>query len=195
MFWSYLLMLRAELCHGQVLCCKADPLHCVTRTCNATTMHHSSGQYVYSYIWKSFLVSVFLWLHVDYCPPLILTSDTCHRAPSNHQGVLPNCLWTALIKPGRHESSTFLRLDKHLPIPERSCSSTHSGLCNRCYDVNMTIARIRHVSNCNLQGTQSQYNSCADMQSLWWHVQYSALRPQTLSSHNRTWTNRIWSWS
>lgn len=29
----------------QVLYCRADPLHCVfSRTCNATTMHHSSGQ-------------------------------------------------------------------------------------------------------------------------------------------------------
>lgn len=34
----------SELLYDQVLCCRADPLHCVSMTCNATTMHHSSWQ-------------------------------------------------------------------------------------------------------------------------------------------------------
>lgn len=34
----------SALLYDQVLCCRADPLHCVSMTCNATTMHHSSWQ-------------------------------------------------------------------------------------------------------------------------------------------------------
>lgn len=122
MFWSYLLMLMAELCYGRVLCCKADPLHCVTGTCNATTMHHSSGQYVHSYLvhfvkpeffFIFFLVVIvlcFFMLNTPVWVCLSLPVIRCgsffthfdlwhmfHQAQSNHQGVLPNCLWTALI--------------------------------------------------------------------------------------------------
>lgn len=35
-----------ELLHYQALYCRADPLHSVSRTCNATTMHYSSGQHI-----------------------------------------------------------------------------------------------------------------------------------------------------